>query len=162
MLFSAFNNNNDKKKHRAAAPPRPRATTMTRYYYSDDKLFEKSLDVYAPADGTRDGSMPAAVLLVVGSGWMGHHWSIYRATSWWNASGPKTIASCGTICICIRHRGAFFKVPPVVPAHLLTTVVIAQNRSSLLLSTLLLITATATAIAIAIGCSSSAVQLVED
>lgn len=174
MLFSAFKHGcYDRNSKPCAAPLPPRraaATRMTRYYYSDDRLFEKSLDVYTPvttADGTtllRDGdsNMPAAaaavlVLLVVGSGWMGHHWSIYRLTAWWNASGPQTIASCGTICICIRHRGAFFKVPPLLPAalHWFTAVVVLarQNRPAFIVGVLLLLMTTA-AIAIG-GCSSS-------
>jgi hypothetical protein len=38
---------------------------------------------------------------------MGHRWFIYSGCSWWNASGPKTIAATGATCVCIRHRGAF-------------------------------------------------------
>jgi hypothetical protein len=74
------------------------------------------------------------VLLVVGSGWMGHHWSIYRATSWWNSAGPQTMAQSGhggrTTCVCIRHSGAFFHVPslwskPAVTIRYLVAVLLA-------------------------------------
>jgi alpha/beta hydrolase fold len=146
----------------------------TTHYYSQDERFEKSLDIYrvvvVPPNGTETAAQPSSsasfihtstkeqqhdeaaaaspivVLLVVGSGWLGHHWSIYRATSWWNSAGPKTIAqSCGhgrTTCVCIRHSGAFFHVPRiwskpavvtiryVVVVVLLATALLVPNASS--------------------------------
>jgi alpha/beta hydrolase fold len=82
------------------------------------------------------------VLLVVGSGWMGHHWSIYRATSWWNSAGPKTIAQSGigrghgTTCVCIRHSGAFFHVPRVFWSSPAVTI---RHLVALLLAAILLV-----------------------
>ena len=32
---------------------------------------------------------------------------MYAGCSWWNAKGPRTIASTGATCVCVRHRGAF-------------------------------------------------------
>ncbi|CAB9517011.1 expressed unknown protein [Seminavis robusta] len=95
-------------------------TESTRHYYSKDKLFEKSLDIYKPIDndnnkGAKDDASKEEdlpiVILVVGSGWVGHRAFVYAGTSWWNSSGPKTIASLGTTCVCIRHRGAFCVLP---------------------------------------------------
>jgi hypothetical protein len=82
---------------------------VSSHYYSENgesahQIFEKSLDIYKPQ--MQDPNMPI-VVVVVGSGWMGHRWFIYRMTSWWNSGGPKTIASLDTVCVCIRHRGAF-------------------------------------------------------
>jgi hypothetical protein len=98
----------------------PAETKSTRHYYSNDKLFEKSLDIYkckprknehpTITSATSSNKLPI-VILVVGSGWMGHRAFVYGQTSWWNSSGPKTIASLGTTCVCIRHRGAFCVVP---------------------------------------------------
>ena len=47
------------------------------------------------------------VVLVVGSGWLGHRNFIYAPTSWWNSSGAKNFARLGYTCVCVRHRGAF-------------------------------------------------------
>ena len=86
----------------------PSSVTQT-YYYANSSLFEQSLDVFTPS--IPDPSLPL-VLLVVGSGWLGHHSFIYSGCSWWNASGPKTIAATGATCVCIRHRGAFPLLQP--------------------------------------------------
>ena len=93
----------------------------TRYFYSDkdQHLFEKSLDVYKPildsnstAKDNKEEELPV-VILVVGSCWVGHRAFVYAGTSWWNSSGPKTVASLGTTCVCIRHRGAFCVLPDI-------------------------------------------------
>eukprot|EP00977_Amphora_coffeiformis_P030195 scaffold45383_cov214-Amphora_coffeaeformis.AAC.1 len=43
---------------------------------------------------------------------MGHQPWVYRGTSWWNSSGPKTVASALKCpCVCIRHRGAYVHLP---------------------------------------------------
>lgn len=79
---------------------------VSRHYYTPTKRFEQSLDVYKPSAGSGNPTAPL-VVLVVGSAWLGHRWSIYAGTSWWNSSGPKTVAKVGAVCVCIRHRGAF-------------------------------------------------------
>lgn len=73
-------------------------------------LFEQSLDIYRPR--VVDPKLPL-VVLVVGSAWVGHQPIIYRGTSWWNASGPRTFARTGCTCVCIRHRGGFPRGPPL-------------------------------------------------
>lgn len=102
---------------------RKKITEYKRYYYcseefdEDDscsasqrrKLFEQSLDVYKPI-GHFSKDFPT-VILVVGSGWVGHRAFVYAQTSWWNSSGPQTIASLGCTCVCVRHRGAFCCIP---------------------------------------------------
>ena len=113
---------------------------MHRYSYVaaeenwHDWNFEQSLDIYRPivndckdkdddhsddsdysddsnscCCGKNDGLV---VLLVVGSGWMGHQPYIYRPCAWWNAAGPRTTAAALQCpCVCIRHRGAYFQLP---------------------------------------------------
>jgi acetyl esterase/lipase len=96
---------------------RQKKHTISRHYYSDAKLFETSLDIYLPVrEGTQtaegNDTLPV-VVLVVGSAWMGHQPWIYAMTSWWNSSGPKTIASLGMTCVFIRHRGSYVLLLPV-------------------------------------------------
>ena len=81
---------------------------VTRHFYSDSMRVEQSMDIYQPYHGTRGSTedMPI-IILVMGSGWLGHAWWLYSVFNWWNASGPKTIASLGYTCISIRHSGAF-------------------------------------------------------
>jgi len=106
-----------------------KATKYDRYYYAaiaeGDReknpqrplLFEQSLDIYKPivesqadAEHIASKNLPI-VIMVVGSGWIGHRAIVYASTSFWNSSGPKTIASLGCTCVCIRHRGAFCVLP---------------------------------------------------
>lgn len=87
-----------------------RECSIERHYYTSRHQFEESLDVYRPA---RAHPHLPVVLLVVGSGWMGHWAWIYRMTSWWNSSGPLTIARTGAICVAIRHPGAYFRIYPM-------------------------------------------------
>jgi acetyl esterase/lipase len=95
-------------KKKLAAEHGPYPTSHTRHAYRDNNNFEQSLDVYVPGlPASADLSSLPVVLLVVGSGWMGHRALIYAGCSWWNASGPKTVASAGATCVCVRHRGAF-------------------------------------------------------
>lgn len=94
-------------------------TVSKRYYYANESsLFEQSLDVYKPSlpavqkhDSTQTSVAPAqrpmVVVLVVGSGWLGHRSFLYSVFAWWNSSGPKTFARLGYTCVCIRHRGSF-------------------------------------------------------
>lgn len=49
---------------------------------------------------------------------MGHRSIIYSGCSWWNAKGPRTIASTGATCVCVRHRGSFPVVDSGVVAAL--------------------------------------------
>ena len=104
--------------------PQNKASLVHRYSYVPNKsrLFEQSLDVYWPTTSTSTTTCDAnnnnnnkaknrIVLLVVGSGWMGHQPWIYRACAWWNAAGPRTVAAAlNCPCVCIRHRGAYFTV----------------------------------------------------
>ena len=86
------------------------SVTCARHFYGARRIFEQSLDVYTPADAP---SAAPLVVLVVGSAWLGHRAAIYRATSWWNSSGPAAVARTGCVCVCIRHRGAFPRPPPL-------------------------------------------------
>ena len=97
--------------------------TVTRHYYNGNKNFEESVDVYRPR--TANDALPL-VVLVVGSAWLGHSATIYRPTSWWNSSGPSSIASLGCVCVCVRHRGAYVQPPPpAVVAALVVLVAMA-------------------------------------
>ena len=99
---------------------------VTRRYYTSHRRFEQSLDIYEPSlvDDRRsqnDGSSyndihrkqqqqqqrPHIVVLVMGSGWLGHRSFVYSGTNWWNSSAPKNIVSCGQVAICVRHSGGF-------------------------------------------------------
>ena len=104
---------------------------VTRRYYTSHRRFEQSLDIYEPLDDDDDddddddgggGSRqqddsqqqqqqqqrrPHIVVLVMGSGWLGHRSFIYSGTNWWNSSAPRNIVSCGQVAICIRHSGGF-------------------------------------------------------
>ena len=73
------------------------------------------MDIYRPSVPSKP--LPT-VILVVGSGWLGHRSIIYAGCSWWNAKGPRTIASTGATCVCVRHRGAFPVVDSSVVAAL--------------------------------------------
>jgi hypothetical protein len=111
---------------------------ITRHYYTKKNLLEQSLDVYEPLSTlSTTSSSPSnnnvkikrqyypTIVLVMGSGWLGHVWWIYQATNWWNASGPRTIASLASSsskypqqqqqyrCISVRHSGGFFQVPNI-------------------------------------------------
>ena len=87
------------------------STSRHFYKHTDTStLFEQSLDIYRPH--VADPKLPV-VVLVVGSAWAGHQPIIYRGTSWWNASGPRTFARTGCTCVCIRHRGGFPRGPPL-------------------------------------------------
>lgn len=103
---------NDNGKSNAHSKISNSHVTVTRHYYSQHRrTFETSLDVYTPSSSNTISSI---VVLVVGSAWMGHAPWIYSGTSWWNSAGPRSIAQTGsTICICVRHRGAFFHIPPL-------------------------------------------------
>ena len=80
--------------------------SIERHYYSKEFFFEQSLDIFRPASSSLSLPLPV-VTLVVGSAWLGHRSFIYSGCSWWNSSGPKTVAKLGCVCVCIRHRGAF-------------------------------------------------------
>ena len=92
-----------------------RMQTLQRrtHYYANTRLFEQSLDVYTPTGHADVAELPL-VVLVVGSAWLGHQPAIYLGTSWWNSSGPATVATLGSVCVCVRHRGAFPRPPPVM------------------------------------------------
>jgi len=81
--------------------------TIDRYYYTKQRRFEQSFDVYKPLQ--RNAEQPKIpVVLVMGSGWLGHKAYFYSATNWWNSSAPKQI--CGKLghpCVSIRHSGGF-------------------------------------------------------
>ena len=122
--------------------------SIQRHFYKSTRLFEQSLDIYQPSISLsssssssssssqvqgRDATVsPPIVLLVVGSGWAGHHAMIYAGTSWWNASGPKTLAQLGCTCICIRHKGGFphFSIRHVTSVMMiLAAMMYAKTRS---------------------------------
>lgn len=98
--------------------------TVTRHFYtSDSNNYEQSLDIYRPLETRKEGheELPL-VVLVVGSAWIGHRALAYRPTSWWNSSGPASIATEGCVCVCVRHRGAFVQPPSASAIGVLTTV----------------------------------------
>lgn len=109
-------------------------TQCKRYYYSKDKVFEKSLDIYTPTPDVNDDvdnnnnrnskNDKPVIILVVGSGWVGHRSIIYSMCSWWNSSGPKTFAKLGYTCICVRHRGAFPVLPQPITKQILVCMVV--------------------------------------
>jgi hypothetical protein len=102
---------------------------LRTHYYAGNARFEQSLDVYTPAYPEAAGCEPLPlVVLVIGSAWCGHRHFIYGGTSWWNSAGPKTVASLGAVCVCIRHRGAF----PPPPTSLLGALLVACLLAPLL------------------------------
>lgn len=80
------------------------------FHYGPRKTFESSLDVYYPSAPAADAPL---VVIVVGSAWLGHRAFVYGPTSWWNSSGPASVAALGCVCVAIRHRGAFIRAPPI-------------------------------------------------
>mmetsp|Transcript_8739 Transcript_8739/g.12366 ORF Transcript_8739/g.12366 Transcript_8739/m.12366 type:complete len:369 (-) Transcript_8739:131-1237(-) len=101
-------------------------TKFQRYFYAKQNNFEQSLDIWEPDDlpyeGEKGRNDLPTVVLVVGSGWMGHRSVIYSGTSWWNSSGPRTIARLGCVCVCVRHRGGFPQVSAQIAISLLLLV----------------------------------------
>ena len=91
----------------------------TVFYAPPSQHFERSLDVYSPTSSPGTDHTPPLVIMVVGSGWIGHRAGIYRVFDWWNAAGPATVASVGCTCVCVRHRGAFPRPPPAAIAFAL-------------------------------------------
>ena len=86
-------------------------SAFTTHAYADSKLFEQSLDVYYPAELVSPAVPPPLVVLVVGSGWLGHRSIIYNCFNRENAAGPRAIAALGCVCVAVRHRGAFIQPP---------------------------------------------------
>ncbi len=81
--------------------------TIERYYYTKKQRFEQSIDVYMPVKSSAQ-TQKIPVVLVMGSGWLGHKAYFYTMTNWWNSSAPKQI--CGRLghpCVSIRHSGGF-------------------------------------------------------
>ncbi|KAG7348944.1 hypothetical protein IV203_011541 [Nitzschia inconspicua] len=93
-----------------SSPPQYEYTFTTHYYCttSSNQRFEQSLDVYQPQNVTTTNK--GVVVMVVGSGWMGHQPYVYWGTSWWNSSLPKQISTMGYTCIVIRHSGGFPRI----------------------------------------------------
>ena len=97
------------------------AYSVSRHYYKPTLRTEQSLDVYEPIHNVDDNDHEnkrkdqkhnkPTIVLVMGSGWLGHARWIYALTTWWNASGPATIAQLGYRCISVRHSGGFFQIP---------------------------------------------------
>ena len=81
----------------------------TTFAYTNSEAYEQSLDVYRP-------TVPAigapVVVLIPGSGWLGHRAFLYRLFGLQNALGARSLAAIGCTCVCVRHRGAFIKPPP--------------------------------------------------
>ena len=117
--------------------------TPRTHYYAGNARFEQSLDVYTPAYPEAAGCEPLPlVVLVIGSAWCGHRHFIYSGTSWWNSAGPKTVASLGAVCVCIRHRGAFPRPPTSLLGALLVACLLPllpQHPLLLLAAVLLLV-----------------------
>ena len=85
--------------------------SRTTHRYTTSSAYEQTLDIYSPVDPPSDKDLPL-VVLVVGSAWLGHRFFIYRFCSWWNSSGPASIARLGCVCVCVRHRGSFPRLQP--------------------------------------------------
>jgi predicted esterase len=82
---------------------------VSRHNYTSSDRYEQSLDVYHVDYNDRETKKRPVIVLVMGSGWMGHAAWLYTLTGWWNARGPKSISSrLGYTCISIRHSGGFF------------------------------------------------------
>ena len=109
----------------------------TIQYVEGSTNFEQSLDVYAPT--IEIPSDAPIVVLVVGSGWLGHRAFVSRPFSFQNSAGPLTIASLGCVCVCVRHRGAFIQPPPLLLAAsgLLMQWLMLSSLSMLMLTLLL-------------------------
>jgi len=81
--------------------------TIEHYYYTEHRRFEQSIDVYMPVKSSAQ-TQKIPVVLVMGSGWLGHKAYFYTMTNWWNSSAPKQL--CGRLghpCVSIRHSGGF-------------------------------------------------------
>lgn len=86
---------------------------VTRHYYSGSRRVEQSMDIYKPGREQADDHSKnrPVIVLVMGSGWLGHAWWIYAGTNWWNSSAPQMICGrLGYTCVSIRHSGAFFSL----------------------------------------------------
>lgn len=90
------------------------------HYYTESSRYEQSFDIYHPRiimssdkdepnhQQQQDNTKPI-IVLVMGSGWIGHARWIYFMTGLWNAQLPKAICKrLGYTCITIRHSGGFF------------------------------------------------------
>eukprot|EP00526_Cylindrotheca_closterium_P018823 CAMPEP_0113608286 /NCGR_PEP_ID=MMETSP0017_2-20120614/3842_1 /TAXON_ID=2856 /ORGANISM="Cylindrotheca closterium" /LENGTH=355 /DNA_ID=CAMNT_0000516957 /DNA_START=55 /DNA_END=1119 /DNA_ORIENTATION=- /assembly_acc=CAM_ASM_000147 len=84
----------------------------SKHYYTESNRHEQSIDVYQPITTTTTTNDDRPVLiLVMGSGWMGHQRWVYAMTNWWNSQCPTSVCGrLGYTCITIRHSGGFFHV----------------------------------------------------
>lgn len=105
-----------------------------QYKQDGSRKFEQSLDVYKPRHGRKDGGAEIVVVLVLGSGWLGHCPLLYHVFNWWNAGGPQTICSkLGYTCISVRHSGGFFRLPRFLDlalAAILISAIVYQMHSA--------------------------------
>ena len=100
-------------------PPDADVRRHTHVYVDGSTRFEQSLDVYLPAHEHIGAPL---VVLVVGSGWLGHRPPVYNFFNKENAAGPRTIAALGCVCVAVRHRGAFIQAPNATLSVLIAAV----------------------------------------
>jgi len=94
-------------------------TGYKTFAYADSEAYEQSLDVYRP---TVPATGAPVVVLIPGSGWLGHRAFLYRLFGLQNSLGARSLAEIGCTCVCVRHRGAFIKPPPATFFALLAAV----------------------------------------
>lgn len=88
----------------------------SKHYYTQYNRHEQSIDVYqqttsASIDEIASNDDRTVLILVMGSGWIGHQRWVHATTNWWNSQCPTSICGrLGYTCITIRHSGGFFHV----------------------------------------------------
>lgn len=98
----------------------------THQYVENSSNFEQSLDVYLPTTTSAGAAQsPPLVVLVVGSGWLGHREFLYSTFNKENAAGPRNLAAIGCVCVAVRHRGAFVQPPNFTLSALVVVSVLA-------------------------------------
>ena len=78
---------------------------IERIYLTKDRTFERSFDIYYKNNLVKNTKTPI-VIMIMGSGWLGHTPFVYTITNWWNKTLALNLRERGITCIFIRHRGA--------------------------------------------------------